>query len=374
MRKYVSLLLALMLCLSTACKPGMEDIATNETTVPSVENTEIVDTAPSDTQIQDPTTPAPTSAQLKAHFIDVGQADSILIQLPNEEIMLIDAGGDVRNYIRNLGIQKIDYLIATHPHSDHIAYMEEIVRGFEIGAIYMPRVSHTSKTFENMLLAIQEKGLTIKTAKAGVSILAQDELSVNIVAPVGSGYKSMNDYSAVVKVTHKETSMLFMGDAETLSENQITADVDADVIKIGHHGSTTSSGNAFLNKVSPEIAVISCGTGNSYGHPHAETLQKLESRNIQIYRTDISGTIIITSDGKSLQVDTKNATTAEATEEETTQTTDTTNAGNDAVVYITRTGKRYHREGCSGLSNSKIPSTVEEAKAKGLTPCQNCKP
>lgn len=348
MKKYVSILLALMLCLSTAYNWGTE-----ETTTPPNEGAELVDTTPSDTQPQ-------ALAQLKAHFIDVGQADSILIQLPNKETMLIDAGGDVRNYIRNLGIQKIDYLIATHPHSDHIAYMEEIVRGFEIGAVYMPRVSHTSKTFENMLLAIQEKGITIKTAKAGVSILAQDELSVNIVAPVGSGYESMNDYSAVVKVTYKETSMLFMGDAETLSENQITEDVDADVIKVGHHGSTTSSGDAFLNKVSPEIAVISCGIGNSYGHPHKETLQKLESRNIQIYRTDISGTIVITSDGINLQVSTQ-APPADSTTD-------------NMVVYITRTGKRYHKEGCNGLSKSKIPSTVSEATAKGLTPCPDCKP
>lgn len=239
---------------------------------------------------------------LTAHFIDVGQGDSALLQLPNGQTMLIDAGGDVRGYIAALDIEKIDYLVATHPHSDHIAYMEEVIRDFDIGAVYMPRVSHTSKTFENMLLAIQEKGLTIKTAKAGVNILNADDLTIDIVAPVSDTYDDLNNYSAVIQVTYKDTAMLFTGDAEALSENQITADIDADVLKVGHHGSSTSSSTSFLDRVNPKIAVISCGEGNDYGHPHKEVLQRLNKRNVEIYRTDADGTVVITSDGEDLNV------------------------------------------------------------------------
>lgn len=241
---------------------------------------------------------------LTAHFIDVGQGDSELLQLPDGQTMLIDAGGDVRNYIASLGIEKIDYLVATHPHADHIAYMEEVIRDFDIGEVYMPRVSHTSKTFENMLLAIQEKGLKIKTAKAGVNILSADGLTIDIVAPASDSYDDLNNYSAVIQVTYKDTAMLFTGDAETLSENQIAADISADVLKVGHHGSSTSSSASFLNRVNPKIAVISCGEGNDYGHPHREVLQRLNKRNVEIYRTDEDGTIVITSDGMNLEVST----------------------------------------------------------------------
>ncbi len=247
-----------------------------------------------------PTLPADT---LAAHFIDVGQADSILLQLPNGQTMLIDAGEDVRDYISDLGIRKIDYLVATHPHSDHIGYIEEVVRAFEIGEIYMPRVSHTSKTFENMLLAIQEKGLKIKTAKAGVTALDTEDLNIVFVAPVQEYYEDLNNYSAIVKVTYKSKSMLFTGDAEALSESQITADIDADVLKVGHHGSSTSTSKRFLDRVSPQIAVISCGADNEYGHPHREVLQRLSSRNIEIYRTDESGTVIVYCDGENLNAE-----------------------------------------------------------------------
>lgn len=248
-------------------------------------------------------TPITAVDTLIAHFIDVGQADSALLQLPNGQTMLIDAGGEVRDYIHGLGIQKIDYLVATHPHSDHIGYIEDVVREFEIGEIYMPRVSHTSKTFENMLLAIQEKGLKIKTAKAGVTALDTEDLDIVFVAPAQEHYEDLNNYSAIVKITYKSKSILFTGDAEALSESQITADIDADVLKVGHHGSSTSTSKRFLDRVSPQIAVISCGADNEYSHPHREVLQRLSSRNIEIYRTDESGTIIVYCDGENLNVE-----------------------------------------------------------------------
>ncbi len=244
-----------------------------------------------------------TDDTLVAHFIDVGQADSALLQLPNGQTMLIDAGGDVRDYIRNLGVRKIDYLVATHPHSDHIAFIDEVVQAFNIGTVYMPRISHTSSSFENMLLAIQKKGLKIKTAKAGVAVLDTDNLDIEIVAPATADYEDLNNYSAVIKVTYKDNALLFTGDAEELSENQITANIDADILKVGHHGSSTSSSKHFLDRVSPQIAVISCGADNDYGHPHKEVLQRLNKKNVEIYRTDEDGTIVITSDGENLSVE-----------------------------------------------------------------------
>jgi len=385
MKRHLSLFLILLLCFLTACAPSAP-LPTDA--LPPTENSQAVvsetqqpsPAAPNAPVMQDAPT-APLTGTLRAHFIDVGQGDSELLQLPNGQTMLIDAGGDVRSYLQTLGIQKIDYLVATHPHADHIAYMEEVITNFNIGAIYMPRVSHTSKTFENMLLAIQRKGLSIKTAKAGVTILNEGNLNINIVAPVKDTYDDLNNYSTVIKVVYGSTSMLFTGDAEALSEGQITANIDADVLKVGHHGSSTSSSNSFLNRVTPKIAVISCGAGNSYGHPHSETLQKLNSRNVEIYRTDLNGTIVITSDGTNLNTTTVRTTITPYSSSSATQNTtvpeqeaDTSTADGNAVVYITRTGKRYHREGCSSLSKSKIPSTVAEATAKGLTPCQNCNP
>ncbi len=240
---------------------------------------------------------------LTAHFIDVGQADSILIELPNGENMLIDAGGDVNDYLTNAGISKLDYLVATHPHADHIAFLDEIIQNFEIGKVIMPRVNHTSSTYKDLLYAIQKKGLRVKTAHAGISLLDTDDLDIDIVAPNGEEYESINDYSAIIKVTYKNKSFLFTGDAEELSESQITADVNADVLKVGHHGSSTSSSKTFLSMVSPDIAVISCGTGNDYGHPHKEVLQDLNVRGAETYRTDENGTIVVYSDGENLSVE-----------------------------------------------------------------------
>ena len=245
---------------------------------------------------------------LKVHVIDVGQADSIFIELPNQETMLIDAGNNsdddiVVDYIKNLKYDKIDYVIGTHPHEDHIGGLDTVINTFNIQNIYMPKVQHDTKTFKDVLLAVQNKNLKIKTAKAGVNIINSNELKIDIIAPVNSDYDSLNNYSAVVKITYKDRSFLFMGDAEKLSEEEITANVKADVIKIGHHGSKSSTSNKFLSKVSPSFAFITVGKDNDYGHPHDEVINLLNKSSIKVYRTDISGTIIIKSDGYNIDVE-----------------------------------------------------------------------
>lgn len=243
-------------------------------------------------------------AELCVHYIDVGQGDSIFIELPDGETMLIDAGvseagGIIEEYITDLGYDRITYLVATHPHADHIGGMAYIVENFDIGSVYMPKAMADTRTFESLLEAIQKKGLKIKTAKAGVSIIEKDGLYADIVAPA-SEFEDLNNSSAVILLTYGSTSFLFTGDAEAESEEKITADIHADVLKVGHHGSRTSTSDEFLKRVSPSYAVISCGEDNSYSHPHKATLNRLKAAGVYILRTDINGNITFVSDGSEL--------------------------------------------------------------------------
>ena len=247
------------------------------------------------------------SEDLKVHFLDVGQGDSIFIELPTNETILIDASikdasNKIINYLREENVSKIDYVFATHPHSDHIGGMRAVIKTFDIGQIYMPKAVTTTKTYENLLLTIKDKNLKIKAAKAGNTIIDTDDLKLVVLAPNQDSYESLNNYSIVLKLTYKEKSFLFMGDAETLSEKEITGDIQADVLKVGHHGSRTSTSQAFLNKVNPSYAVISVGLNNDYKHPHQEVIDRLEKKNIKIYRTDQNGDIIFTTDGYNIDV------------------------------------------------------------------------
>jgi len=248
------------------------------------------------------------SNKLTVNYIDVGQGDSIFIQTPSGKTMLIDAGvpemgNKVVNYIKSQGINKIDIIIATHPHSDHIGGIPAVIKNFEIGKVYAPKVTHTTKTYENFLNAVKDKGLKITSAKAGMDLDLGEGVTAKVLAPNKDKYDNLNNYSVVVKITYKDTSFLFTGDAEKESEQEMLNkgyDLKADVLKIGHHGSSSSTTSAFLQAVSPKYAVISCGQGNSYGHPHKEIIEKLKSLNITVYRTDQQGTIIAVSDGKTI--------------------------------------------------------------------------
>lgn len=246
---------------------------------------------------------------MRVHYIDVGQGDSIFIELPNEETILIDAGESsakekVSSYIEKYGYDEITYLIGTHPHSDHIGGMKYIVENFNIKNIYMPKATSTSKTYENLLNTIKDKNLKVKTATAGVEIIKTQELKIMFIAPNKDTYDDLNNYSAVVRIEYKDRVFLFMGDAEKESEDEITDDLKADVIKVGHHGSDTSSSLKFANKVKPEYAIISVGEDNDYNHPSKNILNRWTLLGSKVYRTDINGDIIITTDGYELNIET----------------------------------------------------------------------
>ena len=247
------------------------------------------------------------SGSIKVHFLDVGQADSILIEVDTGQTMLIDAGGNgdsdfVITYIEEQNIEQIDVLIGTHPHEDHIGGLDDVIEHFDIGKIYMPKVTHTTKTFEDVLVAIKNKGVKITTPIAG-STFDLGNAHFQILSPISSTYNNLNNYSITVRLTHGDNSFLFMGDAEKQVEDEIVEkgySIKTDVLKLGHHGSETSTTEDFLNAVAPKYGIISVGEGNVYQHPHAEVIKRLEDRGIPIYRTDEVGTIVVTSDGKDL--------------------------------------------------------------------------
>ena len=214
-------------------------------------------------------------------------------------------------YLKELGVDKIDILIATHPHADHIGGMEKVIQHFEIGEIYMPKVADdqvpTTATYTKLLEAIQAKGMKINQAKAGTTIFSNDNATLEILAPNNSEYKDLNNYSIVTKLTYGNNRFLFTGDAEKESENEMLSkgyDLSCDILKLGHHGSSTSTTNKFLTAASPAVAIVSCGKDNDYGHPHKEIMNKLNNNHITVYRTDSDGTILAQTDGNTYSITT----------------------------------------------------------------------
>lgn len=312
-----SVIFALILAFLLAVLAGCSSSSTSTLDQPVANAKTIASTAPSapptDNQESRPpaANPQPSGdGVLKVHFLDVGQADSVLLQFPDGWNMLVDAGNNddgpaVVSYLKSKGISRIDYLVATHPHEDHIGGMDTVIWSFNIGQVYMPRATTTTKTFEDVLLALKEKGLKISTAKAGVTVLDQGSLKVNFVAPCGSNYEDLNNWSAVTRIQYGSTAFLLAGDAEAQSEEEMLAsgaNLKANVLKVGHHGSSSSTTPAFLKAVAPKYAVISVGAGNDYGHPHKETLAKLAKAGVRVYRTDRDGTVVFSSDGKNITV------------------------------------------------------------------------
>lgn len=372
--KLLTVYLALVLTFLCSCS---DKPVVNSSSVPTDNPIVSSTNAPTDSPTNATVLASGLDDEISVTVLDVGQGDSIFVELPDEECMLIDSGeseygNSVTNYIRTSGYDKIDYLIATHPHADHIGGMREVVSSFDIGKVYMPRATANTKTYENLLNAIDQKGLTINTAKAGVNILSEDNLDIDIIAPNSSGYEDINNYSAVVKITYGDVKFLFMGDAETESENEITADVSADFIKIGHHGSSSSSSENFVRRVGAKYAAVSVAEENDYNHPVEEIINRWRDSGAQVLMTKDVGNIVAQSDGKNLTV---NGNAAKVSDNSSAASQE-----QESRYILNINTKKIHTLDCplaeDILSKNKDYTTlaVSQLESQGYTPCKSCKP
>lgn len=308
---------------------------------------------------------------LAVYVLDVGQADCIFVRFPDGKTMLVDGGNRenadyIINFLTSQNVSTLDYLVATHPHSDHIGGLPEIIDKIGAVKIYMPSVSHTTATFEKTLLAVKNSGNKIIVAEKGITITEGKQngiaFSAKIIAPCADEYSELNNYSAVIMLAFGNRKILLTGDAETVSENQITDNLSADVLKVGHHGSAGSTGQSFLNKVNPDYAIISVGKDNSYGLPSESVLNRLAEKGCHIFRTDVDGTVKAVTDGKIVSV--------------TTYKQFETSTSSEIKVYKTRSGKKYHLADCRTISKSSelTELTVSQAVSQNLSPCSVCLP
>ncbi len=287
------------------------------------------DPTPTQSQTQTPTeTKTPSASEssqpmrftgaLEVYAIDVGQGDSILLISPMGKTMLVDCGDSfdkIKPVLDSNRVKKLDIVIATHPHSDHIGCMDDVINNYDIGTFYLTNVTHTTKTYESMLTALDERDVNVQLIETNedksAKLISWDSgVEVSVFSPVaGESYddEDLNEWSAVVRVRYGNDSIMLTGDATAKTEQTIleyfdASDLSSTVLKVGHHGSSTSTSEAFLDAVSPKYAIISCGKDNSYGHPHRETVKALNDRNIEMLRTDEIGTIHISMSGTGVTV------------------------------------------------------------------------
>lgn len=325
-------------------------------------------------EYKEPPKPTPENI-LEVHFLDVGQADSTLI-LSGEHTMLIDGGNRedselILDYLEESGVFKLDYVINTHAHEDHIGGLPEIIDNIETGLI-IAQDNYDSFIADSFFEIADEKNITVKKPVIGEQYILGDA-TFQILAPKKDNYEDYNDFSIALRLVHGENSFLFTGDACYEGERDIIStgfELDSDVYKAGHHGSSTSSSPAFLNKVTPAYSVISCGENNSYGHPHRETIQSFDARNIMYYRTDELGTVICESDGESLLFYSDSETFDANTEDYKDEQTDKIYIGN-------KKSKNVHSQDCGSLpaeANRVYFDDLEEALNQGYKVCRSCNP
>ncbi|MFJ5564134.1 MBL fold metallo-hydrolase [Lysinibacillus xylanilyticus] len=248
--------------------------------------------------------------EMRVHFIDVGQGDSIFIESPNGKTMLVDggvkgAGQNVVSYLKELGVKKLDIVVATHPDADHIGGLIPVLNSIDIGQFYDSGKVHTSQTFEEMLTLIDTKNIPYNVPKTGDSIAFDDDINVKVLN-ANENATDNNDASIVLKIAYGNVSFLLTADAGvSLEKEMMQDDVKATILKAGHHGSNTSSSAEFIQAVHPEVTILSYGEGNKYGHPHAEVVERLQAIGSEIYATAEAGTVIVSTDGVNYDVNSK---------------------------------------------------------------------
>ncbi|MBM2832717.1 MAG: beta-lactamase protein [Dehalococcoidia bacterium] len=301
--RYVALLIAVVFLL-TGCPPVAAPAASPAPppqTIPS---------QPTPPQPSPPPAGAPGTGvgTLQVHFIDVGQGDSILIQAPDGKTMLIDgseANSAALEYLKSKGINHLDLVVATHPHADHIGGLVQVLKAIPVAKVITSGQPTTTKTYENFLDAIAAAKAEYVEVKRGDTVRL-GYLTFSVLHPISSEGDDLNNGSVVLHLEYGQVSFLFTGDAEKEAEGSVSVSsvspVKAMILKVGHHGSRTASSRAFLALVEPEVAIYSAGKGNNYGHPHPEAIAALKAAGARIYGTDVNGTVIVTTDGKTYSV------------------------------------------------------------------------
>ena len=397
-------MLALLLtgCMSSQI-PATDDPRPSETEATDPTETEATDPAPTDptgpaptdppadptdpTEPSDPSDPTePKEVLFYAHYIDVGQADCALLKLGDCDI-LIDGGNvadgtDVVSYLRNQNVDDIELMICTHADEDHVGGLTEVLNAFAVEEVWTSSVSKSTKAYTNFVTAVAAEGVELTVSTVG-STYTYEDLTVTVVGPVAS-YKDANNASVVVMVQYGTTRFLFTGDMESSAEADLVAsgaDLRCDVLKVGHHGSDTSSSAGFLSAVSASYGVISVGVNNTYGHPGSAALTRLGNAGMTLYRTDLLGTVIISSDGTSLSFPDGSTSTGggfevpdvtEPTQPEETEPSET----EPEVCFIGhKTSKKLHLPTCRSLpseANRVYFYSYDEAIAAGYTHCGIC--
>ena len=339
---------------------------------------------------------ASASENLTVHFIDVGQGDSELLQF-NGKNVLIDAGEQdmgprVESYLRSHGVSSLDLLVATHPHEDHIGGLITILNDIPIKQVLDSGQTHTTQTFENYLNLIDQKNILFNIAERGQTIDLDPAIKIEVLSPSATLFDNLNENSIVLKVTYNKVSFLLAGDAGFEAEDSMAAgyDLKSTVLKVGHHGSSSSTGTSFLSEVRPEVAVIEVGAGNDYGHPTSKTLSALQNTGSKIYRTDLDGNIVITTDGQTYTVTTEKQSwttsgtapksTASAVSWSATAAASTTAATVSQGPFVgSSKSDKYHYTSCSSAEKIKPANLVTfsssaDARAQGYVPCGICHP
>ena len=319
--------------------------------------------------VSEPITMAATpSGVLKVHYLDVGQADCALLECGGEYI-LID-GGNVEDsslvvtYLEKAGVQELEAVFCSHAHEDHVGGLPGVLAVYPTEGVYAPTGTYSSGCFDDFVYYTDQQGLSVTIPCPG-DTMTFGEATVEVLGPVKS-YPDPNNTSLVLMVTHGENRFLFTGDMETTAEADLLdsgADVKADVLKVGHHGSDTSTGYRFLYEVAPTYGVISVGEGNSYGHPHEVPLSRLRDAGVTVYRTDHLGTVTATSDGSTITFSWEQNAQPQA-------------PSDVAITYIgNKKSQKLHLPTCSALpdeDNRVSFSTIEEARKEGYSLCTRC--